>query len=258
VYVNIGDPLVWANTVARRLRVRALLGRISAVAALTESSRGVLVDHFGMSADAVHVIRNGRYAADFPPTDDVRRRTARATLGLPLQDDIVAYVGALSPEKRPDVAIDAVARVGRPACLLLVGDGPLRAEMQRRATAALGGRAVFLGTRSDVPQILAAADVLVLPSDTEGLPGVLIEAGLVGLPVVATDVGFVRDVVVDDVTGILVPPGDVPAIATALERALNEGTALGDAARQHCLDRFEMERVVDAWEALLHDVRVDR
>ena len=171
VYVNIGDPLFWANTRVRRLRQRRLLARVRGVVALTQSSCTVLVEHFGMQPEDVRVIPNGRRAEDFPPTDDVRRTTARAGLGLRLDEDVVLFLGALSPEKRPDVAIEAVAGLEAPVRLVVVGDGPLRAQSEERAAAALGARATFLGTREDVARVLAAADVLVLPSDSEGLPG---------------------------------------------------------------------------------------
>ncbi|MGY1739531.1 MULTISPECIES: glycosyltransferase family 4 protein [unclassified Blastococcus] len=254
VYVNIGDPLFWANTPSRRARVRLMLARVRAVAALSEASRTVLVERFGLAPEAVRVIPNGRRAADFPPADDARRRAARAELGLHPDRDVVLFLGALSPEKRPDVAIDAVARLDGGTGLLVCGDGPLREEAERQAATALGDRAAFLGTRSDVSRVLAAADVLVVPSDSEGLPGVLIEAGMAGLPVVASDVGFVREVVLDGVSGFLVPPGDPAATAAAVECARARREALGAAGRRYCLDRFEMEKVVDAWESLLSDV----
>ena len=77
---------------------------------------------------------------------------------------------------------------------------------------------------------------------------------MVGLPVVASDVGFVREIVLEGVSGFLVRPGDPAATSAAVERALVERTRLGAAGRRYCLDRFEMVKVVDAWEALLHEV----
>lgn len=87
---------------------------------------------------------------------------------------------------------------------------------------------------------LAAADVLMLPSLSEGLPGVLIEAGLSGIPVVATDVGGIREIVRSGETGLVVPPGDSKALGDALRAALANGHEMGSAARSHCLERFEM------------------
>jgi glycosyltransferase involved in cell wall biosynthesis len=93
--------------------------------------------------------------------------------------------------------------------------------------------------------------VVVLSSHTEGIPAVLIEAGLSGLPVVATDVGSVREIVVPGETGLLVPPGDDGALAAALQRALGDGHGMGTAARARCLARFDMASVAARWDRLL-------
>ncbi|CCG01332.1 glycosyltransferase [Blastococcus saxobsidens] len=254
VYVNIGDPLFWANTPLRRARVRLMFRRLAAVAARTEASRKALIDHLGMRPAAVRVIGNGRRSSDFPPTDEHRRAAARKALGLDGAGDVVVHAGALAPEKRVDVLIDAVGRMDSSTRLVLAGDGLLRAELERQARAVLGDRAVFLGVRNDVAQVLAAADVLALASDSEGLPGVVIEAGLVGIPVVATAVGFTSSVVVDGVTGVLVEPGDPVRMARAVETALTAAEEMGAAGRRHCMEQFEMERILDAWESLLHEV----
>jgi glycosyltransferase involved in cell wall biosynthesis len=97
----------------------------------------------------------------------------------------------------------------------------------------------------------------VLPSDTEGLPGVLMEAGLTAIPAVATDVGWVREVVLDGTTGYVVARGDTNAIASALTNALVHGEELGAAARRHCLARFDLAGVADRWADLLLEVTSD-
>ena len=86
------------------------------------------------------------------------------------------------------------------------------------------------------------------------MPGVLIEAGLSGLPAVTTDVGFVRDVVLQGETGWVVPTREPSALAAALREAAHDGGARGRAARQHCLDRFDSRRVTDVWLSLLRTV----
>lgn len=127
-------------------------------------------------------------------------------------------------------------------------------KLRRRAAVDAPGQVEFLGRHEDVVPLLWAADAMVLTSSSEGVPGVLIEAGLCGLPVVASDVGFVRDVVVPGETGYVVPPEDVDGFAAALERAVRERLALGGAARRHCVERFDLERVVDEWERLIRAV----
>jgi glycosyltransferase involved in cell wall biosynthesis len=135
--------------------------------------------------------------------------------------------------------------------LAIVGDGPQRGAVTAAARGLAPGRVDFLGPVVDPALTLAAADVLVLPSRTEGIPAVLIEAGLSGLPVVATDVGGVREVVVSGETGLLVAPGDGPALVGALRHALANGHGMGAAARERCLARFEMAAVAARWDDLL-------
>jgi glycosyltransferase involved in cell wall biosynthesis len=250
VYVNIGDPLYWASSRSRRFRVRRLLARASHVASISRGSAATLVRCFDVATDRVTTIPNGRSAADFPYAGAAARTAARGALDIPADQLTVLFLGALSPEKRVDVAIDAVARV-TDAHLLVVGAGPIRSELEQHAAVAAPGRVRFLGPSDQPAQALAAADVLVLPSDSEGLPGVLIEAGLTGVPAVATDVGWVSDVVIDGETGFVVPSGRDDLVATAIERALADRERLGRAARARCLAEFEMDVVVSAWSRLL-------
>jgi glycosyltransferase involved in cell wall biosynthesis len=138
--------------------------------------------------------------------------------------------------------------------LAIAGDGPERAEVAAAARGLAPGRGDFLGAVADPAPALAAADVLVLSSRTEGIPAVLIEAGLSGLPVVATDVGGVREVVVPGETGILVPPRDVSALSGALRETLADGHGMGTAARARCLGRFAMTSIAERWDELLDRV----
>jgi glycosyltransferase involved in cell wall biosynthesis len=253
VYVNIGDPSFWAGTRAKRARVRFLLHRAAAVAAISSGARDILVADFGLPPDRVRVISNGRSAARFPPSDHAERGQARRDLGLAESAPLVAMVGALSPEKRVDVAIDALAALPG-VHLVLAGDGPRRAALDELAGRRAPGRVTFLGSTDQPARVLAAADALVLSSDSEGVPGVLIEAGLAAVPVVATDVGWVREVVVDDVTGRLVPPADPAALAAGVRDVLASRDRLGAAAHRHCLERFELAAIVAQWRALLEEV----
>ena len=166
---------------------------------------------------------------------------------------MVAWVGALSPEKRPDLAVRAVSAVPE-ARLLMAGDGPLRGEVERIAGELAPARIRLLGTVDDVASVYAAADLALLTSDSEGLPGVLIEAGLTGLPVVATDVGFVSDIVDDRRTGLLVKPGDALAVAEAISEVYAAREAMGALAYARCCEHFSAEAVGDRWESLLRSI----
>lgn len=256
VYRNIGAPLYWAGSFARRHRVRLALKRATRVAALWPGSAAILAEHLGVSEERIRVIPNARPADRFPLVDPAMRAAARSSLSTPagVGDDrpIVVSVGALSQEKGPDVLVEAMARLPEWR-VVFAGTGPMRAQLEAQASS-IGVAAAFVGATDDPAGVLAAADVVVLPSRTEGLPGVAIEAGLMGLPVVATDVGGTSEIVVDGETGTLVPSEDPAALADAVERTLPVARTLGAAARRRCLERFELHVVVDQWEAMLDEI----
>jgi glycosyltransferase involved in cell wall biosynthesis len=133
-----------------------------------------------------------------------------------------------------------------------VGDGPLLEESRRDAPPWIE----FLGRRDDVPTLLGECDVLLFTSlaEGEGMPGVLIEAGLAGLPTVSTDVPGARAVIDSGVTGFVVGVDDVQAFTNAAERLAREPelrVAMGSAARQRCLEQFTLRSSIDLWETHL-------
>ena len=169
-------------------------------------------------ADQYEVIAPGLVDPDLPD-----RAWARAELGLPAQGPVFSMMGRLTGIKRPDRFAAAVAQVAaqRPDAVFAVAGSGDRAEELAEAVRANSLPIRMLGWRSDVTTVLAASDAMVLTSDNEGTPLSLIQAGMAGLPVVATDVGSVRDVVQGDVTGILVAPTDA-AVAEGILRLLND------------------------------------
>lgn len=175
----------------------------------------------------------------------------RERLGLSADIPIVGVLGRLAPIKDHLTLIAAMERVAG-AHLAVLGDGELHgrlaSEVQRRG---LADRIHFVGWWTDVASALADMDVVALTSINEGTPVSLIEAAAASRPTVATDVGGVRDVVVDGRTGYLVPPGDVPAVAdrlTALLGSSDKRREMGAAGREHVRERFHVDR-------LIHDVR---
>ncbi|RKE18235.1 glycosyltransferase [Streptomyces sp. TLI_171] len=250
VYVNIGDPRHWTASAARRLRVGAFLHRAAAVAAISPHAAEVLRERFRLPARRLRTLPNARAADRFrPAAGPAEKAAARAGLGLPAEGPLVAWIGALSPEKRPDLALAAHARLPEDVQLALAGEGPLRAEL------APGPRTHLLGPLADPAPLYRAADLLLLTSDSEGVPGVLIEAALAGLPAVATDVGWVSDVVRPGETGLLTPPDDPAALTEALRTLLAaDRTGYGAAARAHALAHFELDVVATGWQQLLREV----
>jgi glycogen(starch) synthase len=218
---------------------RRVLRRAEVVVALAERTAALLRGD-GLPADRVRTIPSGVEPQLFP------RVLPDAFGDLPRPR--VGYVGRLVPQKRPDLAVGALERMRSPAHLVVVGDGPVRPALERRAAAsAAPDRISFHGLvpHAEIPAVLSSLDVLVLPSAYEELGSVLVEAMAAGLPVVATRVGGIPEVVADGVTGLLVPAGDATALAGALDRLL------GDPALTARLGRCARERSgAYAWPVL--------
>lgn len=252
VYRSIGDPLAWSGSGLRRRRTALLLGRAARVVALWPAAADDLARVHGIPAERLAVVPNGVPAARCPVPTTADRAAARGRFDLPAAAPVVACIGALSPEKQVATAIGAVAALDG-VHLLVVGDGPLRASLETQADGAAPGRVRFTGVLPGPQEALAAADVLVLPSRTEGMPGVVIEAGLSGCPAVASRVGGVAEIVRDGETGVVVAsPDDLDGFTTGLRTVLTAAPAMGDAARRHCRERFEIAVVAAQWRDLLH------
>lgn len=253
VYRSVGDPRYWAPTRSKRIRTAVLMRRAARVVALSDEAAAALVRHYRLRRNQLVVIPKGVAVDRLPARTAERSRAARLALGLPAEPRIALYLGALSPEKDVGAAIRAIARI--PGLHLVVaGDGPDRAELEGLAHRMAADRVRFLGAVADPVDVLTAADVLVLPSRTEGMPGVAMEAGIVGLPVVATDVGWVRTIVQDGITGIVVSPGHTGALEQGIRTALDDQPRLGAAAREHCLARFDMAKLAPRWSVALADL----
>jgi glycosyltransferase involved in cell wall biosynthesis len=254
VYRSIGDPLAWSASGLRRVRTARLLRRAARVVALWPGAADTLASVHGVPRERLAVIPNGVPAARCPKADVADRKDARIGFGLPVDAPVVTYLGALTPEKAVDTAIAAVAGLSLDVRLLVAGAGPLRRSLGVLAAGTAPGQVHFAGRVEGPRQALAAADVVVLPSRTEGMPGVLIEAGLTGRAAVASDVGGVGAIVLPDSTGLLAPPGDVPAFTTALRTALANAPTWGEAAHTHCASTFEISVVAAQWSTLLTEV----
>ena len=253
VYRNIGDPLEWAGTRLRRARVSMFLRRARVVVTLWPRSAETLSDHFGVPPDRVVVIPNGCVGSRFPEVNASSRADARSEIEATEERCVAVYLGALSSEKAVDTAIRAVGRLSD-WVLVVVGDGPELPMLKSLAEATAPGRITFLPPRDDPAFVLAAADVVVLPSRTEGMPAMAIEAGMSGLPIVASLVGGIPEIVDDGVTGVLVPPGDPDSFARGMQVAYANRLEMGVAARHRCLERFEMGVVASAWADLLNSL----
>jgi glycosyltransferase involved in cell wall biosynthesis len=219
------------------------------------------VEGEGLPAAKVHTLRNGLDLSRFPAPAEyqARRDATRAALGYSPDNIVISVTARLHAKKGHSYLFQSVKRLrGRypPLRVLIVGDGPHRATLEEECQAlGLTDVVTFLGMRQDVPDLLAASDVFVLPSLLEGLPMAVLEAMLMRCPVIATLVGGTSEVIEDGVYGLLVPPADVDALAGALERILTDGqlrAALIEAGYQHVLADFSFERMMRETEALYY------
>jgi glycosyltransferase involved in cell wall biosynthesis len=210
----------------------------------------------------IEAIGNGSDPQRFAPVtyDDSERVALRRSLGVAGDAPVIAMIGRLVAEKGYPELFAAMRDVD--ARLWVVGErlksdhaesiGALIDSVQQDPV--LSKRIQFLGYRRDVPALLRAADIFTLPSHREGMPRSIIEAMLSGLPVVATDIRGSREEVVDGKTGSLVPLGDVPALARALQRLAADATlrkAYGKAGRDRAVALFDERRIVERQLALL-------
>jgi glycosyltransferase involved in cell wall biosynthesis len=156
----------------------------------------------------------------------------RAELGLDEEQKLIVSVARLAPQKSLDVMLRAMTLLAPETVLALLGEGPLRRELETLSrSAGLNDRVRFIGFRADASDWLAAADVFCLSSIWEGIPLSAQEAILLGTPVVATDVGGMRELISNKVSGRLVPPTDPHALAAALGDVLADPERAGEYAR---------------------------
>ena len=245
-----------------RIRRRNWLRRASAplvdrFVAVSEDLRRWLVDDVGLPRPKVVTIHNGVDTVRFAPADST---AARIALGLSPDTLVVGTVGRLDPVKGHATLVRAFAAVVRrvPAVLVIVGDGPCRLELERLVVALGIARHVrLLGERADVPAVLDAVDLFVLPSFAEGLSNTLLEAMAMGLPVVVTRVGGNAELVEDGANGTHVPRHDPEALAAAMATYLEDANLRavhGKSSRLRAVERFSLERMVAAYTALYRDV----
>jgi glycosyltransferase involved in cell wall biosynthesis len=230
-----------------RLRAESLLSRIGVTVVPSEALSRLVAAH-GFPRERLRVI---------PNAVELRRRKTEVRAG----DLVVGTAARLEPWKQLDVLIDACARVRKPVRLEVFGDGSLRSSLEAQAQAARVP-ARFHGHVVDAPDRLGDLDVFALTSRSENLPMSILEAMAWALPVVATRVGGVPELVADGSTGLLVEPGDRDGLAGALETLAGDPTLradLGTAGASRVAEQFESsvvaKRVVGLYEELMRTRR---
>lgn len=253
VYRQISDPRYWAPSWLKRVRVAVLLRRAEKVVVLTDAIGASYGEYYRLPSSKFTTIRNGVPGNSYREATEDERQRARASFGLAMDQTVIVCVGALAPEKAIDTLIRSLLALPRSAVLLVAGSGPELPRLQQCAAGVGAHRVVFAGELEDPLRAYHAADIVALASRSEAMPAVLIEGGLCGLPVVATSVGAVGDIVDDETTGLLVPVENQAALDRALERLVSDSdmrNVLGSAARDRC-SRFTVDAVAADWLAAL-------
>jgi glycosyltransferase involved in cell wall biosynthesis len=245
-----------------RVVERALAPRAARYIAVSDSIRRELVDGYGLPADKVTVVYNGVDPAPFLAVRD--RHAARSQLGLSPDAAVVGLAARFSAQKGLRHLIAAIPELrdglrsdGRDLIVAIGGSGPLERELHEQAQVlGVSDSIRWLGHVESVPVLLASLDVYVSPAETEALGIGLIEASLAAVPIVATNVGGVPEVILEGETGVLVSPRQPVLLARealGLLRDSGRSSALGAAARERCLHLFSpalmMEHTLDAYSA---------
>ena len=224
------SPLRRAAYIAAERRLGRITDRFIAVG-VSVAAEAV---RLGLAApERMRVISVSIEGRSVPQTPQTRAR-ARHLLGIPEQAELIGTVGRIDAQKAPHHFVEAIARMARPDLhAVWIGEGPLRSQaeslIRRRG---LGGRVHLIGERSDVADLLPGLDVFVMTSLYEGLPCAIVEAMRCGLPVVASAVNGVPELVVPGQTGLLVPPARPAAVAVAIGHLLDHPDVRQRMARQ--------------------------
>jgi len=229
-------------------------GIATQLVAVTEPTRQAAIDE-GIQATRIGVIQNGVQISNV--SQEIKDRI-RTELEIPLDGKCLISVGRLAPEKGHAVLIEAFSHIaaGFPSMhLMLAGGGALMDELRSQAQArGFSDRIHFLGVRNNIPELLAASDLFILPSYSEGLPMALLEALAMGIPTVCTAVGGIPTVIQDSKTGRLVPPNDPVIMAKVIAELLNDESQcqkLSQAGKLLIEEKYSVESMCRKYEQLM-------
>lgn len=224
------------------------------------SENSSLYDYFsriGIEANRIYAITKGVDTELFQPR--ITSNSFRSELGIKEKDVVILYVGRLDLVKGVNYLLQAAERIlgdHNNIKFLIIGDGNLRREYEKFVKP-LSHSIIFTGWRNDIPQLMNIADILVLPSLSEGAANVVMEACASGLPVIATEVGEVPQVVSDGETGVLIKPKDVDGLVEAMGKVIDNPSLarkMGEAGRKRMEKKYSWEIICDKLERAYQDV----
>lgn len=255
VYRCIGVAPAWIHRGPRKVAYASLMRRTARIVAVAEAVRHELIEVFGLPQSRVISIPNGVDSGRLKPSQ--ARQAARRMLGIAPTDRVLLSMGALSWEKDPLAHVEVSSRIMRgrkDVTHVLIGDGPMRREVERAVSRrGLEGLVLVLGSRSDVADMLSAADIVLFasrPDGMEGMPATIIEAGMMGRPVAGYAVAGASEVIIDGQTGLLAPPGDLDALTDCTLRLIDdeaERQRLGTAASHRCRARYDISTIANSY-----------
>ena len=240
---------------------RQVIRRLKFIICVSEGQKRRLIS-LGINAERIKVVHNATFSnALSTAKSSETKEIIRERLGVPKDAMMIVAAGRLSPEKGHKYLIEAAVQVKRKRTnvfFVFCGDGPCRRNLEAQARVlGVGEMCLFPGFRRDLPEIFQAMDLMVLPSLSEGLPNVVLEAFSSSKPVVATAVGGVPEVVEDAVNGLLVPPERADLLANAIERCLESPELMrqmGDMGRKKVTSAFTFESQTRKIEAIYREV----
>src|SRR4030066_188623 len=242
----------------RRLINNFLARCTDTVVAVSEAVKKDVLTYDGLSEDRLRVIYNG---IDTDRFLNLNGSLIRSKLGISSGAPVVGTVGRLTLQKGQKYLIDAVSALKEKIpqiLLLIIGDGPMRGELENHIRAlGVDKNTILLGTRRDIPQLLSAMDIFVLPSIWEGLGTALIEAMAAGKAIIASDIPPIREIINTEKIGILVPARNSSAITSSIDLLLNNkalAQTFGRDAKERALSHFNMDITVNRYVSLFEDI----
>jgi glycosyltransferase involved in cell wall biosynthesis len=239
----------------RRIMNRILSKITDKIVAVSEDVKEDIIRYDRIDPSKVQVIPNGIDVERFNP----EKNTSNIRKEFPLEEDdiVIGFIGRIVPAKGLKYLLNALPYLKeefKSIKLLVVGEGSLVEELKEKAKKNnIFDNILFTGGRRDIPEILASIDIFVMPSTAEGLPNSLLEAMAMGKPVVATEVGGIPELIKNGRTGLLVPPRNPEALATAIRDLISNdqlAAKMGQAARSFVLNNYSIVEIAQKWQTL--------
>ena len=255
--VTIHDP--WNRAYGKKLHAKIY----DHIITVSDFLRDRFITEFGFSPQKVHTIHNGADQERYNPAnyDPLELDNMRKKLKISPETKIISLIARLYKSKGQQYLIEAAPAILEhvpQARFLLVGDGPHEPLLRQRIHAlGLADHFIFSGYRQDIPELIAISDIVVRPSEMEGLPINVIEAMLMAKPVIASRIAGVPEMIEHEVNGLMISVGDVDALAKHIVSVLTDDSkrlAIGEAARSTALAKFSMESCVAKTVALYYDL----